>query len=421
MGTGAVTGSVAGRTAAAEGEATPDVLLRDRELPLAYSATELMNSKMNGGVGVGGIPAITSPEFVPAADAPDQLAPGDPVFGIRSDGVAKAYPQYILVWHEIVNDVIDGTQIAMTYCPLTATAQAFARGNMAFRVSGELINSNLVLLDQRAQTLWPQMLGWGVSGDLKGYFLDEFRVIWTTWERWKAAHPQTQVLTEDTGHVRDYGRDPYGTYNPAGGYYTDGGVMFSVMNRDDRFHPKEVMLGARTRDGAIAAAKRQLRDDAVLGGTVGDHVYRLVYDAQFDTGWFYRAEEPVTVTADENAYLVDDEGPYPPAELPLEPVLTIDAFWFAWAAYFPETALLHQPTGTAPFSDAGTGGTDGGGTPTDAPPNATNSAADPMPGFGLAAGGAAAGGAYGLFRRFQRSRKEPDDTSASTATPSSEE
>jgi len=107
----------------------------DARLPLPTTADALTDEARSGGPGKDGIPSIDDPQFIRAADA-DFLAPGDPVFGVDRDGVTKAYPQKILVAHEIVNDELDGTPVAVTYCPLTGTVQGFERGNTEFGVSG---------------------------------------------------------------------------------------------------------------------------------------------------------------------------------------------------------------------------------------------------------------------------------------------
>jgi hypothetical protein len=132
---------------------------------------------------------------------------------------ARAYPQRILVWHEIVNDTIGGLNLAVTYCPLTGTAIAFERGDTEFGVSGRLVNSNLIMYDRDTDTWFPQVLAIGIQGPHTGSALVERPMVWTTWQRWRAAHPETAVLSTETGFARNYNRDPYGAYNPRSGYY----------------------------------------------------------------------------------------------------------------------------------------------------------------------------------------------------------
>lgn len=179
---------------------------------------------------------------------------GDIVFGLVENGVARAYPQRVLVWHEIVNDTVGGLGLAVTYCPLTGTALAFERAQTEFGVSGRLVNSNLIMYDRDTDTWFPQVLAAGIRGPHRSAALVERPVVWTTWQRWRAAYPDTEVLSTDTGFARNYNRDPYGAYNPRSGYYEpDSSTMFPLMNDDRRFPPKSEFIGARTRDAAVAS------------------------------------------------------------------------------------------------------------------------------------------------------------------------
>jgi len=310
----------------------------DRSLPEAYSLDELDDAVMSGGPGKDDIPSIDDPSFVAADDAPSTLADGDPVFGVELDGEAKAYPQYVLVWHEVVNDVVGDRTVAVAYCPLTGTAQGFDRGESEFGVSGRLINSNLVMYDRGTDTWWAQMLARGVRGPDEGAYLSEFQVIWTTWGRWREQHPETTVLTEDTGYVRDYGGDPYGQYNPRMGYYDNGSLLFDPLASDDRFAPKDVVIGARTADGALAVPKGRLRDRGVVVGSVGGVSYATVYDEALDTGYVYRNPDDRSVALDDGAVTVDGDA-HDPDALPLDRVIGFDAMWVAWYGYYPSTVV----------------------------------------------------------------------------------
>lgn len=183
------------------------------------------------GPGKDGIPAIDDPAFQAAAEADAWLDDGDRVVGLYHDGEARAYPQSILVWHEIVNDTVAGENIAVTYCPLTGTALGYLRGETTLGVSGRLVNSNLIMFDRASDSLWPQILSAGIGGPHEGQGLEEVRVVWTTWGRWRERHPDTRVLTTDTGYLRNYNRDPYGGYKPVRGYYAPGHRPSSLSAR----------------------------------------------------------------------------------------------------------------------------------------------------------------------------------------------
>ena len=334
-GTGTGTGTASTATDRNEGPEPPTA---DSRLYLDYDIGTLEENVVSGGVPKDGIPAIDDPTF--ADRAPDLLAPDDPVFGVTRDGEAKAYPQYILVHHEIVNDVVGGENVAVTYCPLTGTAQGFERGSVEFGVSGKLLNSNLVMYDRHGDSRWPQMLATAISGPMAGATLREFQLLWTTWGRWRRAHPDTAILTEDTGYVRRYGNDPYGEYNPPRGYYANDRTLFAPLERDDRASPKTVVIGARTEDGAIAFDKQALLDAAVQTGSIDDAAFVAVADPTLQTGYVYANPEGKPVeSAGDGRYTVEGDT-VAASNLPLDRVLAFDAMWFAWAGYYPETTYV---------------------------------------------------------------------------------
>jgi hypothetical protein len=309
----------------------------DRALYLGYDREHIDGQVVSGGVPKDGIPAIDDPQFVGAGEVP--LDDGDPVFGlVRGDDV-RAYPQQILVHHEIVNDVVDGDPVAVTYCPLTGTAQGFERGPVEFGVSGTLVNSNLVMYDRGTDTRWPQILATAIDGPLAGETLQEFRVVWTTWGEWQSVHPETEVLSRETGYTRRYGDDPYGRYNPPRGYYASDRTLFEPLSRDDRAHTKAVVVGTRTADGALAFDKESLLNAGVASGSIAGQQYVAVADESLSTGYVYANPDGLSVEAAADRYRVDGETAAADS-LPLSRSLAFDAMWFAWAGFYPETGYV---------------------------------------------------------------------------------
>lgn len=255
-----------------------------------------------------GIPSIDNPKFDDGEDVED----GDPVFGVEIGNEARAYPQDVLAQHEIANDTVGGRNVAVTYCPLTGTAIGYERGGTTFGVSGDLVNSNLIMYDRETETRYPQILGVGTEGDLKGRSLQEFEVTWTTWGRWRDEHPDSPVMSRDSTDrpSLQYNRDPYGSYNPKDGYYSSDSLSFSVMNRDDRHHPKKVFMAARNEKDAVAFDKDRLRDEGELSVETENGEYVAAYEESLDTA------------------KVEHDG---------EPLPAFDAMWFAWAAFYPDT------------------------------------------------------------------------------------
>ncbi|WP_436927063.1 DUF3179 domain-containing protein [Halosimplex amylolyticum] len=318
---------------------TDSVPTADETLPLPASPADLTSEARSGGPSRDGIPSIDEPSFVDVDDA-SFLSAGDPVFGVARGDTVKAYPQSILVHHEIVNDTVDGTSVAVTYCPLTGTVQGFERGDTTFGVSGRLINNNLVMYDRASETWWPQILATSVPGpwneDPPTASLREFRLVWTTWEAWRGRYPGTRVLSTDTGHARNYGSDPYGSYDPKGGYYANGSTLFPKLNEDDRYEPKRVFMGARTPDGAVAFEKESLLSAGTMAGELAGAPIVAVADPRLATGYVY-------LNPDERAFALEDGRvrgggeTYAPDELPLTRVHAFDAMWFAWSGYYPDT------------------------------------------------------------------------------------
>jgi hypothetical protein len=301
-----------------------------------------------GGPPKDGIPSIDDPKFVDATDA-DFVSDSHTVIGLEINGETKAYPLFILVWHEIVNDMIGGVPVSVTYCPLCYTNQVFERTldgkEVEFGTSGKLYNSNLVMYDRLTDSYWSQALGKAITGELTGQELKIIPFDVITWGDWKTIHPDSKILTTDTGHLRAYGVDPYGDY------YTDPRIIFPVDHRDERLHPKEIILGFRESGIYKAYGQNDIENSMVindkvantpllltslypqnarafertLDGTVLDFEFKdgMIIDTQTNSEWNY----------DGLAISGTLEGSQLP-RMPFNP-----GFWFEWVAFHPETEL----------------------------------------------------------------------------------
>lgn len=266
---------------------------------------------LSGGPGKDGIPSIDTPRFLAASKAL-YLNDDDPGIGISVDGESRFYPYRILVWHEIVNDTIAGAPILVTYCPLCATGIVFDRTvngtEEEFGVSGRLWQSNLLMYnraeDSDNESLWSQVLGEAVVGVHTGERLTVLPSSISRWGEWRAAHPETLALSEDTGAVRDYGRDPYG------GYYTSESVSFGATFRDTRLHPKALVYGIE-----IGGAYKAYPESVIDSGTIHDTF----------------AGTALVVTKDNDGAVRITAGD---ALVP-----SVPAFWFSWIAVHPDTEL----------------------------------------------------------------------------------
>ena len=312
-----------------------------------------------GGPGKDGIPAIDRPRFRVAA--PGFLADDDVVFGLVHAGQTRAYPQLILVWHEIVNDRFADGPLSITYCPLAGSVVGY-RGRAAggrpysFGTTGELVNSSLLMYDRQSGSTWPQILGEAITGPARGHYLEPVPLQWTTWGRWRTLHPGTAVLSADTGYVRPYGTDPYGSYAPISGYYSDPSIFFPLMRRSGRFPPKEVFI-AVTHWGAHAAVRKQsLRERGVLMVRAAGKPVIFLYDPALDDGSAFLAQTSsgqlrLAPVAGRPGYYRDPasgsvwdssgaavHGPSRGAVLSRLPAFNV--MWFAWYAFFPGTLVL---------------------------------------------------------------------------------
>ena len=269
---------------------------------------------LSGGPPKDGIPSIDEPRFVSATAADQWLGDDELVLALIHKGVKRVYPFQILVWHEIVNDTVGGDPILVTYCPLCGSGIAYERivdgEAVEFGTTGKLYNSNLVMYDRRTETWWTQIDGKAIVGPLVGQELEAVSIDTVSWGQWKAVHPDSEVLSRDTGFGRPYGRDPYGTY------YTDGSLVFPVENEDSRIHPKTVVFGVEI-DGQYKAYREE---DLIEAGSIRDTL----------------AGEPLRITRDQ-AGIVRVENLRTGEEIVKE-----REFWFAWYAFHPET-LLYQP------------------------------------------------------------------------------
>lgn len=324
-----------------------------------WSLEEFVKNIQAGGPPKDGIPPIDRPKYVAAAEAGKFLKEKDIVFGLDYQGVVKAYPQKILVWHEIVNEDVRGEKLSVTYCPLTGSVVGF-RGRsridrrwLTFGTSGMLVNSNLLMYDRQTDSQWPQILGAAISGPNKGVVLEELPLAWTTWGSWRRRYPDTLVLSTETGYLRSYGRDPYGSYERAGTYYDSGGPFFPVMAQDSRFPAKKVVVGVKTAGQKLAIPKDDLRAKMILNISLGGAPLVAFYDPALDVARvFVRSSGMKILTFRlEGSRIVDDatgslwtgEGRSTKGKLAgtqLKQVPAYDVMWFAWKAFFPETKVL---------------------------------------------------------------------------------
>lgn len=334
----------------------------------AYSKYNIdLSTLKEGGPPKDEIPSIDNPSFVSIEAASDWIAPKEPVIVFEHNGAARAYPLQILTHHEIVNDRVEGTPVAVTFCPLCYSALVFERTldgePVKFGVSGLLRKSDLVMYDRSTETLWQQLTGTAIVGDLTGRTLNQLPSQIVSFRQFEEAHSDGEVLSRDTGYNRPYGRNPYAGYDDVDNkpFAFDGPV-------DNRLPPMEKVVAVSVGDVHKAYPHTKTEAERVIHDTVGDRSLVIFHApgavsaldaAQIEdsketgsTGVFDRRVEGRTLT-----FSYVDDGRFRDAETgstwtvtgkavdrPLEGtqldrVQHGDYFAFAWFAFRPDATL----------------------------------------------------------------------------------
>jgi len=220
------------------------------------------------------IPAVRHPRFLTAREG--ELPTAEPVVALELAGAARAYPVRYLVYHEVVNDVVD-EPVVVTFCPLCNSAAAHSRRlgsrTLTFGVSGQLEYANLVMFDRQTLSRWQQITGQATGGSLEGRRLAPLPVQLVSFEEWRAEHPSGLVLRPPAPERYRYGLDPYANYDRDP---TEPSPLFRSsadpegQTLDPRLPPKWRVVGVATRDGAVAFAapargRRPVVETARLG------------------------------------------------------------------------------------------------------------------------------------------------------------
>ncbi len=264
----------------------------------------------SGGPPRDGIPSINSPKFI-AINQVDFLKDNDIVIGLSRGKIAKAYPTRILIWHEIVNDIINGEAVAITYCPLCGTAMVFNRevnGKLRqFGVSGLLYQSDVLMYDRETESLWSQLAMQAVSGKALGTKLNWLESEHLTWKAWKEKYPQGQVLSTDTGYQRNYNSEAYSSY------FASDDIMFPVPITRNELAKKAWVLGVII----DAEAKAYPLDDLIAKKIIYDQIANKKITIEYD------AVKKYPQVRTENG----------------ENILSVMVYWFAWQAFYPQTSV----------------------------------------------------------------------------------
>jgi hypothetical protein len=304
---------------------------------------------------------------VPPAEAADWLTDQEPVVAFELNGDARAYPLQILIWHEIVDDVVGGTPVVVTFCPLCNTAIAFDRRvdglPVRFGTTGNLRRSDLVMWsDDPGETWWQQITGDAIVGDLVGHQLTSLPAEIVSFVDFKTTYPHGGVLSRETGHPRGYGSNPYVGYDNV----SSSPFLYSGPT-DSRLPPMERVVTVELNGVTVAYPFSKLTQvhvvNDVVGGTPlvvfhqGGTVSALdgpVIAASRDVGAaaaFGRELDGTLLTFSvHDDRFVDTQtsstwdilGNATDGKLAgkrLHPVVSANHFWFAWAVFKPDTRI----------------------------------------------------------------------------------
>ncbi len=320
----------------------------------------------SGGVPRDGIPPLDDPKFTTPEQADQWLGDAEPVISFEINGEARAYPLQILTWHEVVNDEVGGVPVVATFCPLCNSAIVFDRTLDGvvhdFGVSGNLRNSDLIMWDRQTESWWQQFTGEAIVGELTGKKLTLLPASIISWADFKAANPEGQVLSRDTGFNRPYGQNPYVGYDRA-----DSPPFLFDGELDGRLQPKERVAAVAIGDEAAAFPFSIVEEERVIHYTVGSQDLVVFFkpgtrsalddllignsDEVGATGVFDVDLEgqPLTFRTDEDNFVDNETGSVwtilgqatggPLAGKKLTPIVHANHFWFSWGAFKPDTRI----------------------------------------------------------------------------------
>jgi hypothetical protein len=305
-----------------------------------------------GGVKQDGIPPLRNPKMVNAAAA-DYLDEEDIVFGIEINGDARAYPKRILAWHEMFVDEVGGIPVAGIYCTLCGTVILYETEhvgvNYKLGTSGFLYRSNKLMFDAGTQSLWSTLHGKPVIGPLVAENIElRYRsVVTTSWGSWKSRHPNTKVLSLNTGYRRDYGEGA--AYRE---YFATDQLMFQVPETDTRLNNKDEILAIRLpgiSDENMAISSKYLKKRPLYSNSLAGVPFTVFTDRSgahrvYATNGIRFLEYDLFATAKDEegrSWTLNEDAMVSDTMEKLKRIPAYNAFWFGYYAAFPKTILVH--------------------------------------------------------------------------------
>ena len=245
----------------------------------------IMGKLVETGVSYGAIPSLYRPRYDRVMDADLNTSAEEVVFVVMLPNGPHIYPQRFMVWHQVVNEVVDDVAYAITYCPTTGTLMVYNASmgglNLIFDVEGRLYDGNSVLIDRNSGSLWLQETGMAFDGPLMGRGLPTVPVFWTNWGAARSVYPNAPVMGKPAG-TRPYGRDPYGNYLRKGNYYDNDRLIYPVQRMDKRFQRKANMLCLEYEGYLLAIDVAYVKKKGAVNFFAGPHALLATHDPKLN-------------------------------------------------------------------------------------------------------------------------------------------
>lgn len=159
--------------------------------------------------------ALDKLEFVNPDDV--FLDSTDLVIGLLLEESQVAIPLTYMSAFEVANFSTNSNSFLVTWCPIVGSARIFEGGvankKQGFDFGRGLYNNNLLVVDRNTETVWNQLSGQAIHGELQGDYLTPLPSIQCTWSFWRNKYPSTKVAInkDTTGAIfpESVGEKPY--------------------------------------------------------------------------------------------------------------------------------------------------------------------------------------------------------------------
>ncbi len=309
----------------------------------------------------GAISSFYRPQVRKMVDADLSMNKNEPVFIVQFPEGPRIYPQRIMVWHQVSNEVFGRNSYVVTYCPITGSLAAYNSNldgtALYFDAQGSLYGGNSVLIDRNTGSLWLQGIGMAFRGPLTGRGMATIPVFWTTWGAAKAFYQEVPVLATPANSRKLYGRDPYGNYLKTDTYYDNDILIYPVRYKDLRIPYKNEVIGLEFPNFRLAVDIAYVKKEGAVNFFLGSHALLAVHDTKLDVIRIFNRH----VWNDASLFVLQDgllidigtkttwdvstgkalEGNMKGATM--QQHFGVYSMWFNWYNLNPETSLIPGP------------------------------------------------------------------------------